>query len=695
MTPVDSSNSKNTTLVDVWYPVHWVCLAVAAVSSLYLLLHSVTFHRLKRRMADLLLCGIAVADLAFVGSEAIKQLLHTSYVARYRQKQHEDGGGGGDPSYDTSDFLLTLVGRASFFMSLYWIANLSLLMRRGSFEALRTKKSLLLSSLASLVYGCMHAVLLVLASSRDRKHMALAYTTTAVLLLSVQTTPLLLLVTNLWAVKTSRLVASTHGRNAIRRLVAYCVTAAVCTLPSALVLVFSQHLVPLGAVAETLNYVVPVANALLFGTSLSCCCHAAETERTTLPSLDKKRSNNDTLLSSIDISAGVDSVDGNGVVIPDSTNETVCTTNGMSLGYKDGIVLAGGPFAEMETEGLAVMIGEGSSAEVYKAQWLGITVALKCLRVQAKRSRSSEADLYMTHLAELHTEFLEEAVLAAQLRHPNITLFIKMGTYKGSLCLVNEYCARGSLRDVLRANPFLEWNTKVRLAFEAAKGLAFMHNCEPIYLHRDLKASNILVTADWTAKIADFGISRIATDYTVQKNHLSHKCSLQSLQSIDESDIMADGAASELRTTFAGTWRWNAPEIMRNPNECHFNRETDIYSFGVALWEILTNGAIPFGDVDFDHQVRQLVAAGERPTIPPIYLQRAPPEFVEVMCACWHQRPAKRPKAQDVMLRLGLLSSTLSRVSELFSSPLNTARGTFGDNNYHSMNSNHSCPGLW
>ncbi|CAI5745766.1 unnamed protein product [Peronospora destructor] len=273
-----------------------------------------------------------------------------------------------------------------------------------------------------------------------------------------------------------------------------------------------------------------------------------------------------------------------------------------------------------------------------------------------------------------------------------------MGTYKGSLCLVNEYCARGSLRDVLCANPLLDWNTKVRLAFEAAKGLAFMHNRKPIYLHRDLKASNILVTVDWTAKIADFGIARIATDFTVKKPHLSQKCSMQSLESlrsIDESVVMMDAAASELMTSFAGTWRWNAPEIMKNPNECRFNRETDMYSFGVALWEILTNGAVPFDDVDFDHQVRQLVAAGERPLLPPAYLRRAPPEFIDVMRACWHQRPEQRPSAQDVMLHLGSLSYTLSTNSELYTSSQNTARYVFSDSYYQAMDSIQSCPGLW
>ncbi|KAL3662924.1 hypothetical protein V7S43_011871 [Phytophthora oleae] len=668
-----------------WHVVHWICLGAGAVAALFLLLHSVAFHRLKRRMADLLLSGIALADLGFVTLEALKQALHASYLAR-----HEREDDGEDDNYSTGDFILTLFGRFSFFMSFYWIANLSLLMRLGNLEALHVKRSMLLSSLASLVYGCMHAVLPTL-SGEDITDSGAAYTVTTVLLFIMQATPLLLIMANIRAVKKSRLNASSQGRNVIRRLTGYYVCAAVLTLPYALVLILSQRLIGVGVIAETMNYVVPVANALLFGTSLSCCCCCATAPETMLPHEDKIP-DNDTPSSSIDISAGA-LTDGSGT--PRSTGYTGLATTGGVLGIRDGL-LAGGPIAEMVTEGPAVKIGEGSSAEVYKAHWLGITVALKCLRFQA--GSSPEAELYMTHLADLRTEFLDEAVLAAQLRHPNITLFIKMGTYRGSLCLVNEYCARGSLRDVLQANPLMEWNTRIRLAFEAAKGLAFMHNREPIYLHRDLKASNILVTADWTAKITDFGITRIATDFTAKKQHISQKFStqsLQSLQSIDESVVMMDEAASELMTTFAGTWRWNAPEIMKNPNECRFNRETDMYSFGVALWEILTNGAIPFGNVDFDHQVRQLVAAGERPALPPAYLRRAPPEFIEIICACWHQRPEKRPSAQDVMLRLGSLSYTLSNGSEFYTSSRNTARFVFSDNYCQAMDSNQSCPGLW
>lgn len=664
-----------------WQVVHWTCLGAGATAALFLLLHSVTFHRLKRRVADLLLSGIAFADLSFVGLEALKQALETSYLARYRHKEaHVESV----PS-TTEDFILTLLARFSFFMSLYWTANLSLLMRLGNLEALRVKTSLLLSSLASLVFGYTHALIPTL-NRKESNDAKVASTVTASLVLIMQVTPLVLVLANVRAVRKSRLNASARGRNIIRRLAGYSLCAMVLTLPFALVIVFFQSDVGVGVVAETLNYLLPVVNALLFGTSLSCCRCCLPARETTLPPRCSA-----TPSSSIDVSAGVVTEESE---TPSSTGYTALLTGGASDLRGPLRADSLNAIAELVTDVAAVKIGAGSSSDVYKAQWLGITVALKCLRLYA--GDTSDAPLYMTHLNGLRTEFLEEATLAAQLRHPNITLFIKMATFRGSLCLVNEYCARGSLRDVLRANPLMEWNTRIRLAFEAAKGLAFMHNRKPVYLHRDLKASNILVTSDWTAKIADFGITRIATHITARKQHLSQQSSTQSLQSlpsIDESVCMEENAASEL-TTFAGTWRWNAPEIMRNPSACQFNRETDIYSFGVSLWEILTNGAVPFGEVNFDHQVRHLVAAGERPALPSSYLRLAPPEFIDVMCACWHQRPQKRPSAQAVMLRLGSLSQSMWNSSEYYDSSQSTARYAYSGSYSQAMDSNQSCPTL-
>lgn len=125
---------------------------------------------------------------------------------------------------------------------------------------------------------------------------------------------------------------------------------------------------------------------------------------------------------------------------------------------------------------------------------------------------------------------------------------------------------------------------------------------------------------------------------------------------------------------------------MKNPNECRFNRATDVYSFGVALWEILTNGAVPFGDIAFDHQVRTVVANGERPRFPPGALRRAPPDFVELIKACWHQKADRRPSAQNVMLSLGSLAYSVAN-AETGSGRGGMSRHAFSDNYYQAIDS--------
>ncbi|ETL36439.1 hypothetical protein L916_11576 [Phytophthora nicotianae] len=166
-----------------------------------------------------------------------------------------------------------------------------------------------------------------------------------------------------------------------------------------------------------------------------------------------------------------------------------------------------------------------------------------------------------------------------------------MDTYKGSLCLVKyvllyqlkaiEYCSRGPLRDVLRAN-LIEWHTKPRADLPASRPQGAQHPRDHRHDRQDRRLRH----------------RSNRHGFTVKKQHNSRKFSgaqsLQSLQSIAESVVIVDNAVSEVMTTFAGTWRWNAPEIMKNPNECRFNRETDMCSFGVVQWGILTNGAAPF-----------------------------------------------------------------------------------------------------
>ncbi|ETL36438.1 hypothetical protein F441_23100 [Phytophthora nicotianae CJ01A1] len=235
-------------------------------------------------------------------------------------------------------------------MSGYWIANLSLLMRLGNLETLHVRRSLLLSGLASLVYGCMHAVLPTL-----RDDASAAYKVTAALVLVMQATPPLIILVNLRGIKRSMLNASVQGRNVIRRCTGCYVCAAVFTLPFTLVFVLRT----VGAVAETTNYLLLIASALLYGTILSCNCYCTTTETTVQPPQEINVVDDDTTSSSVD---GSPEVLTDGAAMPGST-AYIGLASGSVLGIRGGL-LAGDFITGMVTQSLAVKIGEGSSAMV-------------------------------------------------------------------------------------------------------------------------------------------------------------------------------------------------------------------------------------------------------------------------------------------------------------------------------------------
>lgn len=158
-----------------------------------------------------------------------------------------------------------------------------------------------------------------------------------------------------------------------------------------------------------------------------------------------------------------------------------------------------------ELDGLSDIkfIAEGAAGAVYKAQWLGIDVAMKVIKLP---NAGHDKELYATIIQNAEHAFIEEASICARLRHPNITLFIRAGHYQGKLGILTEYCARGSLKDVLKKHFPLNWRRKVSLALHVAKGLTYLHARNPTYIHRDLKGTNILVTDTWQAKLAVRGV---------------------------------------------------------------------------------------------------------------------------------------------------------------------------------------------
>ncbi|KAG0486432.1 hypothetical protein HPP92_008527 [Vanilla planifolia] len=197
------------------------------------------------------------------------------------------------------------------------------------------------------------------------------------------------------------------------------------------------------------------------------------------------------------------------------------------------------------------LVGSGGGGKVYRVISGRETVAVK------KIWNARKVD------SKLEKEFHAEVEVLGSIRHANI---VKLLCYiSGADCklLVYEYLENGSLDRWLhrrrRGDSLpLDWQTRLQIAISAAQGLCYMHHgwFSPI-VHRDVKSSNILLDADFKAKIADFGLARI----------LSRNGEPESVSSI------------------AGSFGYMAPECgkLRKVNE-----KVDVYSFGVVLLELTT-----------------------------------------------------------------------------------------------------------
>ena len=135
------------------------------------------------------------------------------------------------------------------------------------------------------------------------------------------------------------------------------------------------------------------------------------------------------------------------------------------------------------------LLGKGSQGEVYEAQWRGLLVAVK--KVDTR-----------TVAPEIVDEFVAEADIMRQLRHPCITLFMGLSLETNSLCIVTELVSRGSLFDILQDAELsgITWKRALQIAVDVASGMCYLHSHSPPILHRDLKSLNILVTSLWRGK---------------------------------------------------------------------------------------------------------------------------------------------------------------------------------------------------
>ncbi|XP_037677008.1 mitogen-activated protein kinase kinase kinase 21 [Choloepus didactylus] len=276
---------------------------------------------------------------------------------------------------------------------------------------------------------------------------------------------------------------------------------------------------------------------------------------------------------------------------------------------------------EFEWLELKELIGAGGFGQVYRATWQGQEVAVKAARRDPEQDAATAAE-----------SVRREAKLFSMLRHPNIIQLRGVCLRQPNLCLVLEFARGGALNRALAAasDPGVPSPRRARRipphvlvnwAVQIARGMFYLHEeaVVPI-LHRDLKSSNILLLekiehddiCNKTLKITDFGLAR--------EWHRTTKMSA------------------------AGTYAWMAPEVIKSSL---FSKGSDIWSYGVLLWELLT-GEVPYRGID-GLAVAYGVAVNKL-TLP--IPSTCPEPFAKLMKECWEQDPHIRPSFALILEQL-------------------------------------------
>ncbi|KAG5272575.1 hypothetical protein AALO_G00167020 [Alosa alosa] len=237
-------------------------------------------------------------------------------------------------------------------------------------------------------------------------------------------------------------------------------------------------------------------------------------------------------------------------------------------------------------------LGGGQYGEVYEGVWkkYNLTVAVKTLKEDTMEVE----------------EFLKEAAVMKEIKHPNLVQLLGVCTREPPFYIITEFMTHGNLLDYLRECNREEVNAVVLLYMATQISSAMEYLEKKNFIHRDLAARNCLVGENHLVKVADFGLSRLMTGDT----YTAHA-----------------GAKFPIK--------WTAPESLAYNK---FSIKSDVWAFGVLLWEIATYGMSPYPGIDLS-QVYELLEKDYRMDRP----EGCPEKVYELMRACWRWNPQERP----------------------------------------------------
>ncbi|XP_042290677.1 protein tyrosine kinase 2aa isoform X13 [Thunnus albacares] len=252
-------------------------------------------------------------------------------------------------------------------------------------------------------------------------------------------------------------------------------------------------------------------------------------------------------------------------------------------------------------------IGEGQFGDVH--QGIYSCPDKPSLPVAIKTCKNCTSD-------SVREKFLQEALTMRQFDHPHIVKLIGVIT-ENPVWIIMELCTLGELRSFLQVRKYsLDLATLILFAYQLSTALAYLESKR--FVHRDIAARNVLVSSVDCVMLGDFGLSRYMEDssyYKASKGKLPIK--------------------------------WMAPESI---NFRRFTSASDVWMFGVCMWEILMYGIKPFQGVK-NNDVIGRIENGERLAMPP----QCPPTLYSLMTKCWSYDPSKRPRFTELKTQLSTI----------------------------------------
>ncbi|KAG0327742.1 hypothetical protein BG000_000812 [Podila horticola] len=228
-------------------------------------------------------------------------------------------------------------------------------------------------------------------------------------------------------------------------------------------------------------------------------------------------------------------------------------------------------------------------------------------------SQPCAAKTFFLTQSEFHQAAIQEEIsILKGLRHRHIIQFYDTREHNGQFYLLMDLAEGGSLSKAIESKQ-LDWATRTRIANEIARGFEYMHSKEVI--HRDLKSLNVLLTKHMEVKLCDFGLAAVRT-----------------------------ATVSRSSEAVRGTLRWMSPELLASKPK--YTTKSDMYAFGMVMWELAANCTRPFRDQPDNLVVMSLIIRGDREELP----DDTPSDYRARVERCWHQDPDERPEASEILL---------------------------------------------